>query len=222
MGKMRTTGLALRDFIGTGPLYGVKTGCNEAFIVDTHTRDKLVAEHQSSADLLKKYLRGQDIDRWSSQWSGEWMIFTRRGVEIDCFPAIKKHLEKYRTQLEPKPKNWSGENWPGRASGSYKWFELQMPVEYWPAFERPKIVYPDITWRSSFSYDATNLYANNTIYFLPSGDFWLLAVLNSPIIWWYSWRAAQHTKDEALRFFTAFVEACPIPSTSDSNRKAAE
>src|SRR5205823_4354030 len=52
--RIRANGVTLRDFIGTGPLYGVKTGCNEAFIVDGDTRDRLIAEHQSSAEVLKK------------------------------------------------------------------------------------------------------------------------------------------------------------------------
>jgi len=53
--------------------------------------------------------------------------------------------------------------------------------------------------------------------FLPTLDTWLLTVLNSPLIWWFSWRTAQHAKDEALRFFSQFVEALPIaaPSASD-------
>ena len=32
--------------------YGIKTGLNEAFVVDRATRDNLIAEHVSSAELL--------------------------------------------------------------------------------------------------------------------------------------------------------------------------
>ncbi len=54
-------------------------------------------------------------------------------------------------------------------------------------------------------------YINNTAYFIPSSDPWLIAVLNAPIGWAFSWRRAQHGKDEALRYFTSFVERYPIP-----------
>jgi hypothetical protein len=36
-------------------------------------------------------------------------------------------------------------------------------------------------------------------------------VLNSAIGWWFAWRGAQHGKDEALRYFTTFMEQFPIP-----------
>ena len=58
---------------------------------------------------------------------------------------------------------------------------------------------------------------NNTTYFLPSGDEWLLAVLNSPVGWWLSWRGAQHGKDDALRYFNTFLENYPIPARPSQN-----
>jgi hypothetical protein len=36
---------------------------------------------------------------------------------------------------------------------------------------------------------------------VPADDLWIMAVLNSPIGWWYAWRKAQHGMDEALRYF---------------------
>jgi hypothetical protein len=55
----------------------------------------------------------------------------------------------------------------------------------------------------------------NTSYFIPSADPWPACVLNAPIGWWYSWRRAQHGKDEALRYFTSFVEDYPVPVIRD-------
>jgi hypothetical protein len=222
MDKIRAAGVPLREFAGISPLYGVKTGFNDAFIVDTATRDRLIDEHPSSEAVLKKYLRGQDIDRWCSEWAGEWMIFARRGIDIDQYPAVKRHLEQYRTQLEPKPRDWSGKEWPGRKPGSYKWYELQDSVDYWQDFEKPKIVYQDITWTASFCLDAAKLYANNTVYFLPTADPWVLSVLNAPVSWWFAWRTAQHGKDEALRLFTDYLSAFPIPRPTDENRAEVE
>jgi hypothetical protein len=67
------------------------------------------------------------------------MIFTRRGIDIDSYPAIKRYLAAFRNQLEPKPKDREVGNWPGRKPGVYQWFEIQDPVEYWQEFERPKL-----------------------------------------------------------------------------------
>jgi hypothetical protein len=220
--RIRHVGVPLKEFAGVIPYRGVVTGFNEAFLVDTPTRNQLVSEHPSSAAILKKYLRGQDIDRWSSTWPETWMIFARRGIEIDKYPAIKQHLLKFRARLEPKPSDWSGGKWEGRKPGVYKWYELQDPIEYWRKFEQPKIMYQDIAWHSHFSLDREALFSNNTVHFLPTENLWLLAVLNAPISWWFAWLRAQHGKDEALRLFGEFMQDFPIPQPLDESREQAE
>lgn len=207
--------MPLTEYAGVKPLYGIKTGLNEAFLIDTPTRDQLVRDDPACADIIKPYLRGQDIERWWSPSNGLWMIFTRRGIQIEKYPSVKRHLAAFRNQLEPKPEDWvpstAKDKWPGRKEGNYAWYEIQDTIDYWQDFERPKVVYVDIAWSPSFCLDLQGRYTNNTVYFIPSGDPWLVAVLNAPIGWHYSWRRAQHGKDEALRYFNTFVETYPIP-----------
>ena len=62
--KLRTAGSPLTEHIKGRFFYGIKTGLNEAFVVDRATRDRLIAAHKSSAEVLKPYLRGRDIRRW--------------------------------------------------------------------------------------------------------------------------------------------------------------
>jgi len=171
-----------------------------------------------SLEIIKPYLRGQDLRRWSPKWTGTWVIFARRGIDIEKYPAIKSHLEKYRPKLEPKPSSWTETEWTGRKAGSYQWFELQDPVDYWEIFESKKILYPDITWRQNFCYDDSKAFPNNTTYVIPAEDNWIIGVLNSPISWWFAWREGQHAKDEAIRYFNTFVETFPIPIPSEEQR----
>ena len=42
---------------------GVLTGYNKAFIIDTTTRDALIAEDPNSEEIIKPVLRGRDIQR---------------------------------------------------------------------------------------------------------------------------------------------------------------
>jgi hypothetical protein len=70
--------------------------------------------------------------------------------------------------------------------------------------------------------DTRGTFSNNTVYFLPTSDLWVLAVINSPIGWWFAWRQAQHGKDEALRYFNSFVEGFPIPKPTDEQRSSCE
>src|SRR5215210_4388618 len=114
MEKIRANGIPLAEFAEVKPYRGVLTGLNEAFLIDTATKERLVREDPRSAEIIKPYLRGQDIKRWSPEWRGLWMIFARRGIDIDAYPAVKRHLEQFRDRLEPKPKGWSGGKWSGR------------------------------------------------------------------------------------------------------------
>lgn len=212
MEKLRQEGVPLAEYAGVKPYRGVVTGLNEAFLIDTATKERLIAEDARSAEIIRPFVRGQDVQRWRAEWHQEWMIFTRRGVDIDHFSAIRSHLEAMRPRLEPKPPLWQGIRWSGRKAGAYQWYELQDSVDYWPLFEQPKILYQDIAWGAEFALDERGLFASNTAYFLPTGDRWILAVLNSAAFWWFAWRGAQHAKDEALRMFSPFVESVPIPA----------
>jgi hypothetical protein len=74
MEKIRQNGVPLAEFAGVKPYRGVLTGLNEAFLIDTSTRERLVCEDSRSAEIIKPYLRGQDIKRWSPEWHELWII----------------------------------------------------------------------------------------------------------------------------------------------------
>ena len=78
MDKIRRAGVPLEEYAGVSPQYGIKTGFNEAFLIDTPTRDALVAADPKCAEIIKPYLRGQDIERWYAPWRGLWMIVRNR------------------------------------------------------------------------------------------------------------------------------------------------
>jgi hypothetical protein len=220
--KVRANSLSLKEFVGVTSRRGVTTGLNEAFLIDSPTRDSLIKEAPNSSEVIFKYVRGQDVTRWSLEWTGLWMIFARRGIDIDHYPAVKKHLMGFRTRLEPKPKDRSEKIWPGRKPGQYKWYEIQDSTEYWEEFKKPKLIYPEITWRAQWAYDLNGTFASNTVYFVSTSNLWTLAVANAPITWWYAWRNAVHGKDEALRFIGEFVERLPIPKPSEEANALAE
>ncbi|MBY6244021.1 Eco57I restriction-modification methylase domain-containing protein [Methylosinus sp. Sm6] len=216
--KIRRNGTPLLEYAGVKPYRGVLTGLNEAFLIDTEKRDELVRGDPACADIIQPYLRGQDIDRWYAPWSGLWMIFARRGIEIDRYPSVKRHLERYRQQLDPKPDNWipknSKDKWPGRKEGSYEWYEIQDSTEYWELFLKQKIVYQEIQFHPRYCFDESSSFSNNKTFFIPSSDIVLLSVLNSPIMWWHNWRFLPHMKDEALTPMGFKMERLPIPSFS--------
>lgn len=209
--KLHTAGVPLKEYAGSAPMYGVKTGFNDAFVVDQATRDRLVAADPNSAKLIHPFLRGEDILRWSSDWDGQHMIFPHRGLKIESYPSLLEHLTAFRSRLEPKPSDWpKKENWGGRKAGSYKWFETQDPVSYWSQFLKPKIVIQRIAVHPAFAVDACGYFCNDSAIFVPTTDNWLLGVLNSPVVWWRNFKLFPHKKDEALAMDIPFVEMVPI------------
>lgn len=209
MAKIKANGVPLVEYAGVKPLYGVKTGLNDAFLIDTQTRERLIHEDPRAVEIIKPYLRGQDVERWTPNWAGLWMIFTRRGLVIENYPSILLYLSGHKKSLEPKPDNWEGE-WSGRKAGNYKWYEIQDTVEYYKMFDQKKIIMKRIAFYSKFCIDDGKYYVNDSALILNSTKSAIISCLSSPIIWYFMFKNFPHKKDEALSLDIPYVEMLPI------------
>jgi hypothetical protein len=221
--RIRAAGMPLGQYVEGRFYYGIKTGFNDAFVIDGPTKDRLIAEHASSAEIIKPFLRGRDIKRWRVEPQDLWLIFTRRGIDIDAYPAIKRHLEGYRDKLEPKPVDWDEDEngkWEGRKAGPYKWFEIQDNIAYWQEFDAPKIVVPAIQNKVDYAPDLAGFYSNDkTSIIVDERWTYLLAVLNSPVSWWLTQQAFASKQGGFYEFKPMYVAQVPIPSSSDYKRE---
>jgi hypothetical protein len=178
--KIMKAGQPLGDYVEGRFFRGVTTGLNEAFMIDNKTRMALIAKDRRSAELIKPLLGGEDIRRWVFHNKDLWLIFTRRGTDIEKYPAIKQHLSNWKAELTPK-KNSADKV--GRKPGRYKWYEIQDDVAYYQIFDSPKIIFPDIAKGPRFCLDTNGNYLANTAYCLGTDDKYLLAILNSRLFW---------------------------------------
>ncbi len=181
------------------PLYGIKTGLNDAFVIDTPTRDRLVKADAKSADLLKPFLRGENIKRWRVEPEGLWLINTPKGkVNIDDYPAIRAWLKPFRKEAEKR-------------ATKQEWWELQQAqLAYQPQFSSSKIVYPDITDGSNFSLDETALFVDCTVFFVPDADDALLAYLNSSVPWFFLRGFTPELRGAFVRLKSQYVSQVPV------------
>ena len=178
--KIKSQGTPLGEYV-EGKIYrGVLTGYNEAFVIDEATKNQLIEEDPKSAEIIKPFLAGRDIKRYQQPKSDKYLIFTRRGINIDEYPAILNYLSQNKTKLEPKPKDHKGD-WPGRKPGSYKWYEIQDAVDYYEEFEKAKIIYPNICKQPEFLMDNSFQYTNQKCFIIPNGSEFLLGILNSSV-----------------------------------------
>ena len=204
--KFRNTGKPLSEYLNGQSSRGITTGCNEAFIVERNTRDALIAEHSLSADVLKPFLMARDIQRWRVKPTDElrrepqdkWLIFTHRGIDINAYPAIKKHLGKYRDTLEKR-------------SGRQAWYELQTAPTDTTRFTQPKCIYADMASETAFAFDDEGSYVGSPASLLPTSELWLLGVLNTrPVSWFYA-RTTPQVRGPFLKFVPRYVSQIPIP-----------
>ena len=222
--RMRLAGTPLGEYCKGHFYYGLKTGLNEAFVVDGTRRAELIATDQRSAEVIKPYLRGRDVKRWSTKPQDLWVIFipwhfplhedasiTEASAQAEKlfrknYPAIYEHLRQFMPQLKSRDQTETGIR--------YEWYALQRFREFWREFERPKIIYPDIYLHQSFSWDSQGYYPANTCYFIPTDQKWLCGLLNAPAIEWFYEQIANRIQGGYLRAFSDRMQTVPIPPAS--------
>lgn len=189
----------LKEVYGS-PLYGIKTGLNEAFIIDRTTRDRLVRDDPKSVELLQPFLEGKDLKRWRAEPRDLWIIYVpKSAVDIEKYPSIKAHLLPFKDQLESR-------------ATQQEWFELQQAqAAYVPDFEANKIIYGEFADDNQFSIDSEKHYLNNKCYFIPTDDPALLAILNSSVFRFFIEAQAVAMRGNFTQLHSQYVELLPIP-----------
>ena len=168
LNKLKINSVALGEYVGSKVQYGIKTGFNEAFVIDSVTRDKLIAEDPKSAEVVKPFVVGEDVRKYVLDFQDRYLIWTYVGIPINQYPALYKHLQQYHSQLEK------------RSDKGNHWWELR-PCSYYADFEKPKIIYPNICMQPEFVYDDEGYYCNQKTFIIPVTNTYLLAVLNSKV-----------------------------------------
>ncbi len=223
--KMSEFGQTLLKYTD-GEIYrGIVSGCTEVFVITPTLREQLIREDRRSSEIIRPFAQGTHLRPWYMEDSNEYLVFSRRGITIDEYPAILSYLEEHRTRLEPKPKDWpTGRNWPGRKPGAYKWYEIQDTIDYWEEFNRPKIIWPDISKLPRFSMDLAGRHLGNTAFIIPAEDYFLLGILNSWATWFFISKTAQPLRLRGdrwqYRLFAQYMQHLPIPDAGEGDRRA--
>lgn len=216
--QIRQAGVPLGEFVKGRFYRGVLTGFNEAFVIDKDTRDRLIAQHPSSAEVIKPFLRGRDVKRWRIDHAEQYLIKIEssenkahpwsghspqeaENIFAQTLPAIYARFSSadYRQALVSRSDQ-----------GRYYW-ELRSCV-YWQEFEKPKIVYPDIAASPRFALDFDGIYLGNTAYFIPTHQRWLCALLNSKPVEWFYGQISATIRGGFFRAFSDYIGQIPVPS----------
>ena len=190
--------------------YGIKTGFNDAFIINREKRAELIAQDPKSAEIIRPILRGRDIKRYGYDFADLYLINTHNGVKekgikrihIEDYPAVKAHLDLYYPQLEK------------RADQGDTPYNLRN-CAYIEDFFKEKLLYSEIVKEPQFFLDKNGQFFAEATIFIMTGENleYLYHLLHSKTITYFfkTFYAGGGLGGDGYRYKKVFLEKLPIP-----------
>ncbi|MEM6297994.1 MAG: TaqI-like C-terminal specificity domain-containing protein, partial [Bacteroidota bacterium] len=217
LAKLRQKGTPLGEYVDGQIFYGIKTGYNEAFVIDRATKDRLISEDPNSAEVIKPFLAGRDIKRYQQPKSDTFLILFKNGETKSWFGDLPEEqawlklsekyeaVSRYLKQFEVKAKK--------RYDQGQYWWELRA-CDYYEEFEKEKILLPDISIRCEALLDKNDkFYCVNTAYIFPNLDENDLGLLNSKLVMFFYANITQTIRGGYFRFIRQYLEQIPFIRT---------
>jgi hypothetical protein len=198
--KVENKGKCLKD-LNLKIVRGIVSGLKKVYEISKVQYDYFTENDESLREILIPIIHGKEINKFFSKENDfSFLIFAKRGFELEKFPLIKNYLIEYKEQLSLRA-----------TIDSHPWYELQQPqMGIYKCFESERIIYPDITSTPNFSICSAGIFQDNTTYSINSSSRFLLGILNSKLIFYYYKFIANSLGDNAVRMFTQYVEMLPI------------
>ena len=217
--KIEAVGTPLKDW-DINIYRGVLTGCNEAFIIDTAKRDEILAncqsdeEREKTAELIRPILRGRDIKRYGYVDNGLYLINTHNGIkgklpriEINDYPAVKAHLDQYWDRISI------------RADKGDTPYNLRN-CAYLEDFNKPKIIYPNMTKYMPFVYDDMSYITNQKCFIVTGNNVAYLTAFFNSSLFKYCFRDSfpelQGGTRELSKIFFDKIPVCKVSESQNS------
>jgi len=218
---------------------GVLTGYNEAFIIDTETRDRILAncrdkeERKRTEEIIKPVLRGRDIGKYYYKWAGLWLIYipwhfplrndnSISGASLKAerefqnqYSSLYNYLLQFKGGLSSRNKDETGIR--------YEWYALQRwASDYYPEFEKEKIVYGQFR-KGEFAYDKEKMYLSSNEYMITGKDLkYILGVLNSGLAYHYQTMVSNTLSNQTTIAQKSIFTTLSIPPITKENQPIAD
>ena len=172
--KLKCDSNSLDRFVSKKIFYGIKTGKNEAFVINEEKREELINKNSKNSERIKVLATGKEVKRNSFNFKNKYLLFTGYNDDIpNTFPDIQNELDKYKDDLI-KRYDQGLNYWNLRACAYYE--EMQMP----------KIIYPRINNQCNFYLDSEgDVFLLDNNFFISTDSKALLALLNSKLTYFY-------------------------------------
>ena len=207
LNKLRNNGIPIEKYVGAKICYGIKTGLNEAFLIDEGINEEIIRANPKNSDLIKPFLTGAEIKRYAIKSKKNHIILTKIGVDIHKYPEIFKHLSNFQEALE---KRWD--------KGDY-WYELRA-CAYYDSFDKPKIIWGNLTKRSSFTLDEKyRFYVNAPACILSTNSKYVLGILNSKLMTYFLKSISAERQGGYIEQKPVYVSQVPIKKSSEHQKE---
>ena len=217
--KIESVGTPLKDW-DIQINYGIKTGFNDAFIINTEKRNEILdnccsdEERTKTAELIRPILRGRDIKRYGYDWANLWLINTHNGIkgvkpriDINDYPAVKAHLDQYWDKISK------------RADKGDTPYNLRN-CAYWDDFFKPKIVWARLMRISKSEIDSFPRFSkadagyfvvDSLCFFTGKGIDKLCTFLNSSLATYYYLKNIAILDNGGMQMRQQYIEEIPCP-----------
>ena len=202
LNKILSSGKTLEQW-GTKIRLGLATGANYAFVITEEKKNEFEKLDNRNKQIIKPALRGRDIDRYSYQFSNEYILLTRYKIDVPKeYPTIYDYLLSF------------GDEFKQRGAKGRHWTNLRA-CAFYDDFLDEKIIWIELTDRGRFALCSEEIYLLNSAYFLipPNGinSKYLLGILNSKVIQFVMNMVAETSGMGTNRWINNHVKNFPIP-----------
>jgi type II restriction/modification system DNA methylase subunit YeeA len=231
--KIEKVGKPLKDW-NVKIYFGIKTGFNDAFIIDEETRNEILKnckteeERKRTEKIIKPILRGRDIEKWRYKWEELWLIKieagwtnrnrgSRKPEEFfkNTFPSLYDYFMTFK-------------DYKGRGKGLFNrddqgdyWWELR-PCDYYQEFEKEKIVWAGVGSKLQIAIVPRGFYINAPANFMTSNSLslkYLAGLLNSKTVVWYYEFIKTQLGEKGGRFYVKDILNIPLPPITPQNKE---
>lgn len=194
--------------------FGIKTGFNEAFVIDEAKKNELIAADPKSANIIQPLLRGRDIQKYVSGEVKNWLIGTyngnktkQNGIDIEDYPTIKNWLDFHGDKIDNR-----------YDQGDTK-YNLRH-CAYWEDFKKPKLIWKRIGSILRFCYDESGAYClDSTCIATGEKVKFLTAVLNSTFCKQELFRLSPKTGTGDLIISVQALDRLRVPLPNEKQEK---
>jgi len=215
--KVEEMGTLLKDW-AIKINYGIKTGYNEAFIIDEATKNELIKSEPKAKEIIRPIVRGRDIKRYCYVSSGRFLIVTHNGyrsvddeavlaINIDKYSSVKRHLDKYIPKLKK------------RQDKGITLYNLR-DCAFMDDFSKEKIIWLELTNKNKFAYSDKEDYLLAGAFFMIGKSLkYLLSFLNSKLCLFYFSLICNSSGMATIQWKKFALEKVPVMELNSIDQK---